>query len=122
MTRGPYHHVALLRSGQLADLPFGQLLHAFAVERRTLCVEIRRRHIRKTIVLEDGIPVDCRSSLVHETLGRFLVRQGQLSEFQHEESLARAIERGARMGEVLKELGLIDEGELHRLINVVEGC
>ncbi len=121
MTRGPYRHVAHLRSGQLADLPFGQLLYAFAVERRTLCFEIARRHIRKTIVLEDGSPVDCRSNLVHETLGGFLVSQGQLSEFQYEGVWASAARRGARTGEVLIELGLIGEGELQSALQASLG-
>ena len=121
MRRSPHRHVTPPRSGSLADLPFGQLLCTLATERRTLCVEIHRRHIRKTIVLEDGSPVDCRSNLVHETLGRFLVSCGQISEFQCQESLARAAERGERMGKVLIELGLIDESELQTALQAILG-
>ena len=112
MRRTPNLRTTHLRSGSLADLPFGRLFFGLATERRTLCLEIRRRHVRKTIVFEDGSPVDCRTNLVHETLGRFLVSQGQISEFQYHESLARAAESGVRMGEVLIELGLIGESQL----------
>ena len=93
MNTNRYRQIARLRSGSLAKIPFGQLLHAYATERRTLCFEIRRRHIRKTIVLEDGSPVDCRSNLVHETLGQFLLSRGRLTEFQCQESLSRSAER-----------------------------
>ena len=112
MRRRPLRGRPHLRSGSLTDLPFGQLLYAYAAERRTLCLEICRQHIRKTIVLEDGSPVDCRSNLFHETLGGFLVRRGRVSQFQYEGALAHAAERGVRTGEVLIELGLLDAGEL----------
>ena len=60
------------REGSLRETPFAVLLDAVAAQKRTVLVELERGPMRKRIVVEDGVPVDCRSNLVHETLGRFL--------------------------------------------------
>ena len=54
MRAGDPNEIATLRRGRLEDVPFAELLHAFWRRRRTLCFELRRQQIRKTIVLEDG--------------------------------------------------------------------
>ena len=37
------------------------LLHAMAVTHSHVVLEIRRKQLRKQIVLEAGVPVECRS-------------------------------------------------------------
>jgi len=104
------------REGNLAEVPFGAVLLAHALERRTLALEIQRRQIRKTILLEHGVPVECRSNLLRETLGEFLVSEGQITAFQCRESLAEAAARGLRIGAVLIEKGFLDPLDLHRVV------
>ncbi len=70
----------MLQKGDLAETPFAVLLCALARARRTVSIEIRRGPLVKEIFLEDGVPVDCRSNLVHETLSRFMVSSGRLDE------------------------------------------
>jgi len=108
--------ISRLRAGRLAQVPFGVLLMALAVHGRTLAVEVRRRQLAKTISLEGGVPVDCRSNLAHETLGRFMVAAGKLGEEDFNTCLGRSAARGVPLGEVLVEEGLVTPSELFRLL------
>ena len=62
--------IASRQEGSLQEIPFSPLLCALSFQKKTTVLEIRRRQVWKKIVLEEGLPVDCRSNLVHETLGR----------------------------------------------------
>ena len=108
--------ISRLREGRLAEVPFGVLLMALAVHGRTLAVEVRRRQLAKTIALEGGVLVDCRSNLAHETLGRFMVAAGKLGEADFSAQLARSAARGVPLGEVLVEEGLVSPSELFKLL------
>jgi len=90
--------LSLRRQGNLREAPFGVLLQALAVHGRTLVLEVGRNQLAKTIVLEAGVPVDCRSNLVQDTLGGFLVAAGRLSEEDCHACLARAAAQGMPMG------------------------
>jgi hypothetical protein len=111
-----YRAISKMSGGSLRETPFGVILFALAVHERTLALEIRRTHIRKTIILEDGIPFECQSNLLHETLAAFLVRRGVLSDFQSNECLHEAARRQVRLGEVLMERALLDAVGLYRAL------
>ena len=102
--------------GSLATVPFAVLLDALARFQRTATIHLERRQVWKEVVLSRGVPVDCRSNLVHETLGRFLVSAGRLDEETFNGCLSESCARGLRLGEVLCERGLVDEDTLHRLL------
>jgi hypothetical protein len=102
--------------GTLAEVPFGVLLHALAVHERTLVLEVGRRQVSKKIVLEGGVPVDCRSNLANETLGRYMMTAGKLSELDFTTCLGRSAARGVPLGEILVEQGLVTPVELFRLL------
>jgi hypothetical protein len=102
--------------GTLAEVPFGVLLHALAVHERTLVLELGRRQVSKKIVLERGVPVDCRSNLANETLGRFMMAAGKLAEVDFTTCLGRSAARGVPLGEVLVEQGLVSPVELFKLL------
>ncbi|HEY3571402.1 MAG TPA: molecular chaperone DnaJ, partial [Thermoanaerobaculia bacterium] len=70
-TSDQLEEIARLREGSLAEVPFAPLLLAHALRQSSLVLEVRRRQVWKRILIEDGVPVDCRSNLAHETLGRF---------------------------------------------------
>lgn len=108
--------IASRREGSLREIPFSPLLCALAVQKKTTVLEIRRRQVWKKIVLEEGLPVDCRSNLVHETLGRYMVLEGKLSEEEFTAGLAHSASRGVPLGEVLLERGLINAVELFKIL------
>ncbi|HSF40387.1 MAG TPA: DUF4388 domain-containing protein, partial [Thermoanaerobaculia bacterium] len=112
----PLPEVPLRQEGTLQEVPFASLLFSLAVRRQTLVLEVRRRQLWKKIVLEDGVPVDCRSNLAHETLGRYMVLDGKLSEDDFTACLSKSAARGAPFGEVLLEQELISAVDLFKVL------
>lgn len=108
--------IARLREGSLAEVPFAPLLLAHALRQRSLVLEVRRRQVWKRILIEDGVPVDCRSNLTHETLGRFMVAEGKLGEEDFTACLSRSASRGVPFGEILLEHGLVTAADLFRIL------
>jgi hypothetical protein len=108
--------IARLREGSLPAAPFAPLLLAHALAQHTLVLEVRRRQVWKRILLEDGVPVDCRSNLAHETLSRYMVLEGKLSEDDFTACLSRSAARGVPFGEILLENGLVTAVELYKLL------
>lgn len=117
-TSNQLEHIAHQREGNLRETPFAVVLHALAVHRRTVVLEIERKPLSKSIILEDGVPVDCRSNLLHETLGRFMVARGDLSEDQYQSCLKRSIAEERQLGEVLIEDGRLDATELYKVLQL----
>jgi hypothetical protein len=114
LTREQLDEIARRRQGTLKEAPFAVLLCALAANRQTAVLELRRHQIAKRIVFELGVPVDCRSNLVHETLGRFLVEKGLITDEQDRETLNEAANHGVPQGEVLRAHRLISAYELYR--------
>ncbi len=108
--------ISHMREGSLAEIPFAVLLQALAVSHRTVVLEIERKPLKKEIFFEKGMPVDCRSNLLHETLGRFMVSRGDISEEVYQDSLAKSASRGLQFGEVLILDGRITASELYRVL------
>jgi hypothetical protein len=108
--------ISRLQGGSLQEVAIAPLFLAQAVHRTTGVLEIRRRQVWKKIVFEGGAPVDCRSNLVHETLGRYMVLEGKLGEEDFTASLGRAAARGVPLGEELLERGLVTPDDLFRIL------
>jgi hypothetical protein len=108
--------ISNLKEGTLQEVAFSPLLCALAIHKRTTVLEIRRRQVWKKIVLDAGVPVDCRSNLVHETLGRYMVIEGKLSEEDFNASLSRSAVRGVPLGEILLEHGLVSAVDLFKIL------
>lgn len=108
--------VSKLRDGDLREVPFAVLLNAFGVHRRTAVLQIERGPLTKRILLEDGVPVDCTSNLLHETIGRFLVNRGLLTDDQARTCLARSVSAGITFGEAATLDGLLTASELYRAL------
>ncbi|MEO8503816.1 MAG: tetratricopeptide repeat protein [Acidobacteriota bacterium] len=105
-----------LREGQLAQVSFPLLLLALSVHQRTAVLELKRRQVQKNLTMEHGVPVECRSNLAHETLGRFLVGAGALPEEVFNTTLSESLARSVPLGEVLVEKNLIGHYELFRFL------
>ena len=112
MSRDSLAALAKRREGSLDEAPFGAVLLAQCLEQRSIALELRCCNVHKTVLLDHGVPVECRTNLVRETFGEFLVSEGRISAFQCKESLAEAAERGVRIGVVLIERGFLDPTDL----------
>jgi tetratricopeptide (TPR) repeat protein len=104
------------REGSVAETPLPLLLQAIFAEGRTVTLELKLRALEKRISFEDGSPVACRSNLLHETLGKFLVEKKKLSEEQYQEALRESVESGQRMGELLVQKKRLQPFELYKLM------
>jgi tetratricopeptide (TPR) repeat protein len=113
MFPGPAEVLAA-REGTIAATPLPLLLHAIYAQGRTVTLELRLRALEKRIRFEDGSPVACRSNLLHETLGKYLVAKGRLSEDEYQEALRESVEGGRRMGELLVTKGKLAPFELYK--------
>jgi hypothetical protein len=108
--------ISRARTGELSEVPFATLLFALWRHGRTCVLELSRGELRKGVVLEDGTPVDCESNLLHETLGKFLVAEGKLTEEQYQEALTEAASVGESMGTALIRTGKIAAFDLFRAL------
>lgn len=108
--------ISHMREGSLADIPFAVLLQALAVHRCSVVIEIERKPLKKEIFIENGVPVDCRSNLLHETLGRFMVARGDISEETYQECMTKSASRGLKFGEVMILEGLITASQLYKVL------
>lgn len=111
-----FRAITHLREGDLAQVPYAVLLHSIAASQKTVALEIERPPLKKEIIFEKGVPVDCRSNLLHETLPRFMVQQGLLSDEQSQEYLAKAAGNGLQFGEALILDGVISASEIYRVL------
>lgn len=108
--------ISRMQSGALHEVSIAPLFLAQAVYRKSGVLEIRRRQVWKKVVFESGVPVDCRSNLAHETLGRYMVLEGKLSEEEFNSALGHAAARGVPLGEELLGRGLVTPDELFKIL------
>ncbi len=108
--------IARLREGSLPEASIAPLLLAHALHHSTLVLEVRRRQVWKRILFEHGVPVDCRSNLAHETLGRYMVQEGKLSEEDFTACLSRSAARGVPFGVIVVESGLATAADLFKTL------
>ena len=110
------HDLGKAREGSLAQSPFPVLLQALFAAERTATIELKARQFVKRIALEDGLPVDCESNLLHETPGRFLVEKGKLAEAAYHKALNESVIADERIEQTLLRLQLIQPFELFKLL------
>ena len=108
--------IAQIREGDLAEIPFAVLLHAFAQKERSTVLKIERGPLKKDIFFERGVPVECRSNLLHETLLQVVIDRGYIDEQRGQHCLKRRVELGVQIGEVLILEGILNASELYKLM------
>jgi len=111
-----YAELAALPVVELESHPFAVLLAAHHEVGSSGLLVAHRGRIEKKVLLESGVPVDCRSNLVHETLSRFLTHAGKLSAEEANAALSRAVAEGRLVGELLIEEQRIAPDELQRAL------
>jgi hypothetical protein len=102
------------RDGDLREEPYRHLLLAMATLEKSGVLTLRRGPLEKEVVFERGAAVECHSNIATETLGRFLVSSGRISEAQYREALSVAASQGVALEEILVERGVIAAPELAR--------
>lgn len=110
--------ISQMEKGDLGEIPFPVLLHALAVHRRSVVLEIERRQLKKSIVLENGIPVDCQSNLLQDTLGKFMVSRGEITEEQNHQTLAKSATTGQPFSDLLVIEGLVSAHDLYKVLQL----
>lgn len=104
------------RTGTLEETPYAILLVALAASGADAVLELRRNVLQKTVIFDAGAPVDCRSNIATEILGRFLVTAGKVSEADATAAFAVAASRGVPLGEILIERKLLTPTDLYRAL------
>ncbi|HUP61269.1 MAG TPA: DUF4388 domain-containing protein [Thermoanaerobaculia bacterium] len=115
-TREQLTDILRARSGKLEDTPYAVLLLALAVAEETAVLELRRNQLQKTVIFDDGSPVECRSNIATEMLSRFLVSAGKLKAADENTAASEAASRGVPIGEILTERKLLTPSELYRAL------
>ena len=116
MTREQLESILLKRTGALQETPYAVLLLALSSYDKPAVLRLQRNQLKKEIVFDGGSPVECRSNIATETLGRFLVSQGKLSEQNSVVALSESTSRGVPLGEILVEKRLLTPTELYRVL------
>jgi CheY-like chemotaxis protein len=96
--------------GRLEDnLP--HLVTAFHLAQQTGALTLQKGKVKKTLFFDAGRPCFAISNLLTDRFGSFLVRVGKLSSAQLEQVRAEAERSRRRSGEIMVELGLLQETE-----------
>jgi tetratricopeptide (TPR) repeat protein len=108
--------IVLTREGTLRDTPYPLLLLALARKERSAILTLSRNQLSKEIVFEAGAPVECHSNIATESLGRFMVSIGKLSEENYRSAISASAARGVPLEEILTERQLIAPSDLYRVL------
>lgn len=108
--------IAALRTGEIAEVPFAHLVLALAVSGRSAVLEMKRTPLEKQIVFDDGAPVECMSNVATETLGRFMVSLGKLTESEYHTVLNSSIAKDVPLEELLVEYDIVSPTDLYKLL------
>ncbi len=103
--------------GDLKDIPFPKLAFFLYKYRRTGALRINREQVSKVIYFRSGTPVFVTSNQSRESLGRFLVQQGIITQAQYNASLEEMLSTGYQHGDILLRMGAITP---HQLFGALE--
>lgn len=104
--------------GNLDRFGLPDLLSFLQMARLTAALVLERPGQESKVFLRDGQPVFATSTHDALRLGAMLVRQGKVRPEQVEAAIQRARSAGFRIGQGLRQAGLVDEADLQRLLKV----
>jgi tetratricopeptide (TPR) repeat protein len=99
--------------GELEEVPFPSILQFLHEQNATGRLVLRRGEITKVVFMVDGCPVNVDSTLRDETLGRYLIKKGKISEEEYEKSFLLMIEQNIQQGAALVKLEILSAKELY---------
>jgi hypothetical protein len=115
-TRDQLQSILDARRGELREIPYRHLLLALAMDGRGAVLRLTRNQLQKEVIFDDGAAVDCHSNIATESLGRFLVSTGKISEHDAHDALNASASRGVPLEDILTEKRLIAPSELYRIL------
>jgi len=103
-------------AGNLNTTPIGDVLHPVADARRTGVLHIERSPVLTKIVFREGRIFSSWSNDPRESLAKFLVRDGRVTEDQLFQAQLRQGEEGRLIGSILVSVGLMSEEHLQAVL------
>ncbi len=100
--------------GSLDEVPFALLLQALDADERSCTLELKLRNLEKHVFFEEGQLVGCESNLLHESLGKYLVAKGKLTDAQHHTLASESAATGQPLSAILVEQKLVSPFELFK--------
>ena len=101
-----------LARGPLAKLFFGLLKQRFTGTLTIEQAELGARHI----YLRGGMPIYTNWRSATDTLGEIMLSQRMISSSQLNTALSTLVSQGGRLGDVLRQMGWVDETKLSQLL------
>lgn len=95
--------------GDLSEYPFVSLFCNMAENRYTGTVRLAREKFQKAVHFVDGQVVFADSNRVAETLGRFMLESGAISQETYQKALDTLQSTGKKFGHILTEMGALDQ-------------
>ncbi len=96
----------------LEEPSFGPLLVQLNELRATGALTVQNKLLRKKIYFHRGVPCYAESNVLHENLGKFLVRRNVISADDLEKARKVQLESGIKQGEALVQIGLLTHAQL----------
>jgi tetratricopeptide (TPR) repeat protein len=106
----------ILIEGDLAEHPVPRLLNYIYDQGETGRLVLVQEGVNKTIHIIRGVAANVESSMRDETLGRFLVKQGTITDEDYEKSVEVMMSEGIQQGAALVKLGLLAPKELFKAV------
>lgn len=115
----------MLRSGNLWETPFVELLRLALETRATGRIDLTGAQVKRRILLRDGVPVRARSNLLSENLYRYLLRRGLIDRTVYAELLSEssaADRRRALLERRLLPSAAIEEADTALSAEIIMAC
>jgi len=102
--------------GKISEHLPARLLVFLHEQQETGVLQLSRQGLSKTVYVVSGVPVNAESTSRDETLGRYLIKSGRISEEDYEQSIALMLAQGMLQGAALVKLGCIKPKELYQAV------
>jgi len=106
----------IIIEGEIREQPVPRLLNYLYDQEETGRLVLVQEGVNKTIHIIHGVPANVESSMRDETLGRYLVKQGAITEEDYSKSVEMMMSEGIQQGAALVKLGLIAPKELYNAV------
>jgi hypothetical protein len=103
-------------SGNLRAPGLADVLRRLAAERKTGVLRVERNPFEKRIVFQDGRIFSTWSNDPRDSFGKFLVRDGAITEDQLFDAQLRQLQEGRLIGNILLADGLLTEARLQAVL------
>lgn len=100
--------------GRLIEHSPARLLNYLFEREETGILRFSRQGLTKTLYVVSGVPVNAESTSRDETLGRYLIKTGRITEEDYERSISLMLQQGIQQGAALVRQGCLKPKELYQ--------